>query len=145
MSISTEARAAVDTESNPATIPPISGVVSGMRPAAGDTPELRPAAGDRLLSGPALASVLIWLAALTMLAVDTMRADFSVSLVIAAIQAALIVAFFMRLGWDSKLHLFLVGIGALLVMLLLLVISVDRSEYQPELNHWGSAVGGRPG
>jgi hypothetical protein len=132
-----------EIEAPESTIPPTSGVVSGMRPVARSLPVPAAVSGGPLLSGPALVAVLGWLVALTMLAVDTMNTDFVVPLVIAAIQAALIVAFFMRLGWDSKLHLVLVGIGALLVVWLLLAISTDRSEYQPDLEHWSAGKGGR--
>lgn len=133
-----------ESEAPVSSMPPISGVVSGMRPTAIDAAELSASAVDgHLLSGPALAAVLSWLLALTMLAVDTMKVDFALTLVIVGIQAALIVAFFMRLGWDNKVQLLFVGACASLLMLLLMAIFGDRSEYQPELDRWGATVGGR--
>ena len=56
-----------------------------------------------------------------------------VAMVIATIKAALVVAFFMHLVWDKKLHLILFLTSVLFLILFLSLSTNDRGEYQPDI------------
>jgi hypothetical protein len=109
---------------------------SGFRPLGAAAPAPSVTASG-LPSAGALAATSCWLVALTMLAVDTVKADFRVALAIAAIQAGLVVAFFMRVALRRS-HLALAGFAALLMAIRLLVVAGDRGEYQPALDEWAT-------
>lgn len=59
-----------------------------------------------------------------------------VAMVIATIKATLVVAFFMHLVWDKKLHLILFLTSVLFLILFLSVSTTDRSEYQPAIDNF---------
>lgn len=56
-----------------------------------------------------------------------------VAMVIATIKAALVVAFFMHIVWDKKLHLILFLTSVLFLILFLSLAVTDRGEYQHDL------------
>lgn len=61
-----------------------------------------------------------------------------VAMVIATIKAALVVAFFMHLVWDKKLHLILFLTSVLFLILFLSLSVNDRGEYQPDIDYYQS-------
>ena len=61
------------------------------------------------------------------------------AMVIATVKAGLVVAFFMHLVWDKKLHLILF-LTSVLFLILFLALSVnDRGEYQPDIDRFQAA------
>ena len=89
---------------------------------------------------PMLLGVLAALMLLTILTVSVTNFDLGaqgnlvVAMVIATIKAGLVVAFFMHLVWDKKLHL-LLFLTSVLFLILFLSLSVnDRGEYQHDID-----------
>lgn len=89
---------------------------------------------------PMLLGVLAALMVLTILTVSVTNFDLGaqgnlvVAMVIATIKAGLVVAFFMHLVWDKKLHL-LLFLTSVLFLILFLSLSVnDRGEYQHDID-----------
>lgn len=87
-----------------------------------------------------LVGILGALMVLTVLTVSVTSIDLGaqgnlvVAMVIATIKAALVVAFFMHLVWDKKLHLILF-LTSVLFLILFLALSVnDRGEYQNDID-----------
>ena len=87
-----------------------------------------------------LIGVLAALMVLTILTVSVTNFDLGaqgnlvVAMVIATIKAGLVVAFFMHLVWDKKLHL-LLFLTSVLFLILFLSLSVnDRGEYQHDID-----------
>ena len=87
-----------------------------------------------------LIGVLAALMVLTSLTVSVPNFDLGaqgnlvVAMVIATIKAGLVVAFFMHLVWDKKLHL-LLFLTSVLFLILFLSLSVnDRGEYQHDID-----------
>lgn len=115
-------------------------IISGIRPAP---PELgQNLAVERPGSPWAPVAAVAWLLALTPAAVDAVRASFAVALTIAMLQAALIAGVLMRPAWTRRLHLLLIGVGALFSLLLLTMISFDRSEYRIDLERFETTAFG---
>jgi cytochrome c oxidase subunit 4 len=56
-----------------------------------------------------------------------------IAMVIATIKAGLVVAFFMHLVWDKKLHLILFLTSVLFLILFLSLSVNDRGEYEPDI------------
>lgn len=89
-----------------------------------------------------LVGVLAMLMILTVLTVAVTQVDLGatgnlvVAMVIATIKATLVVAFFMHLVWDKKLHLILFLISVLFLILFLALSLTDRAEYQPDLDQF---------
>jgi len=79
---------------------------------------------------------------LTVLTVAVTRIDLGasgnlvVAMAIATVKATLVVAFFMHLVWDKKLHLILFLISVLFLILFLSLSLTDRAEYQPDLDNF---------
>jgi caa(3)-type oxidase subunit IV len=63
-----------------------------------------------------------------------------VAMVIATIKAGLVVAFFMHLVWDKKLHLILFLTSVLFLILFLSLSVNDRGEYQPDIDKFQSTA-----
>ena len=59
-----------------------------------------------------------------------------VAMVIATIKATLVVAFFMHLVWDKKLHLILFLTSVLAVILFLSMSVTDRGEYEADIEYY---------
>ncbi|MFO7180688.1 MAG: hypothetical protein DIU78_018450, partial [Pseudomonadota bacterium] len=57
-------------------------------------------------------------------------------LVLSTIKFFAVVAFFMHLVWDKKLHLILFLISVLFLILFLALSLTDRAEYQPDLDQF---------
>jgi cytochrome c oxidase subunit 4 len=93
-----------------------------------------------------LVGILAALMVLTILTVSVTSVDLGaqgnlvVAMVIATIKAALVVAFFMHLVWDKKLHLILFLTSVLFLILFLSLSVNDRGEYQPDLDHYQSTA-----
>lgn len=87
-------------------------------------------------------AAITWLLAMTPGAVIATRAGFFVPALIAVMQVALIVVVLMRFAWGKKIHLLVIGIGALFSALLLTMISLDRSEYRSDLEQFDTTVRG---
>ncbi|MFZ5891161.1 MAG: cytochrome C oxidase subunit IV family protein [Myxococcota bacterium] len=89
---------------------------------------------------PMLIGVLAALMALTVLTVSVTSFDLGaqgnlvVAMVIATVKAGLVVAFFMHLVWDKKLHLILFLTSVLFLILFLSLSVNDRGEYQPDID-----------
>ncbi|HWA77223.1 MAG TPA: cytochrome C oxidase subunit IV family protein [Polyangiaceae bacterium] len=89
-----------------------------------------------------LVGILAALMVLTILTVSVTSIDLGaqgnlvVAMVIATIKAALVVAFFMHLVWDKKLHLILFLTSVLFLILFLSLSVNDRGEYQPDLDQY---------
>lgn len=87
-----------------------------------------------------LVGVLAALMALTVLTVSVTSVDLGaqgnlvVAMVIATIKAGLVVAFFMHLVWDKKLHLILFLTSVLFLILFLSLSVNDRGEYQHDID-----------
>jgi len=118
--------------------------VSGMRPAArGDSVRIEATARNGSAWTPV--ATVAWLLAMTPAAVIAVRAGFFFSAAVAVLQVALIVGVLMRFAWGRRIHLLLLGIGALFSALLLAMISFDRSEYRFELERFDTTVRGVEG
>jgi cytochrome c oxidase subunit IV len=93
-----------------------------------------------------LVGILAALMVLTILTVSVTSVDLGaqgnlvVAMVIATIKAALVVAFFMHLVWDKKLHLILFLTSVLFLILFLSLSVNDRGEYQPDLDTYQSTA-----
>jgi cytochrome c oxidase subunit 4 len=91
-----------------------------------------------------LFGILGALMALTVLTVSVTSFDLGaqgnlvVAMVIATVKAALVVAFFMHLVWDKKLHLILFLTSVLFLILFLSLSVNDRGEYQPDIETFES-------
>ena len=89
-----------------------------------------------------LVGVLGALMALTILTVAVTsfdlgaQANLVVAMVIATVKAGLVVAFFMHLVWDKKLHLILFLTSVLFLVLFLSLAVNDRGEYQPDIENF---------
>jgi cytochrome c oxidase subunit 4 len=92
-----------------------------------------------------LVGVLGALMALTVLTVAVTSFDLGaqgnlvVAMIIATVKAALVVAFFMHLVWDKKLHLILFLTSVLFLVLFLSLSVNDRGEYQPDIDAFQKA------
>lgn len=96
-------------------------------------------------SVPLLLGVFAALTILTVLTVGVTAIDlgsqgnFVVAMVIATIKAALVMALFMHMLWDSKFNV-LVFVSSFLFVLLFLSMSLaDRGEYQRSIDSWETA------
>jgi cytochrome c oxidase subunit 4 len=93
-----------------------------------------------------LIGILATLMVLTVLTVSVTSFDLGsqgnlvVAMVIATIKAGLVVAFFMHLVWDKKLHLILFLTSVLFLILFLSLSVNDRGEYQPDIDRFQSAA-----
>jgi hypothetical protein len=115
--------------------------ITGMRPVRrGGYAARDPMEDAGTVWGP-LAAVA-WLLALTPGAVIATKSGFFMPALIAVFQVALIVVVLMRFAWGKKIHLLVLGIGALFSALLLTMISLDRSEYRSELEQFETTVRG---
>lgn len=89
-----------------------------------------------------LVAILAALMVLTFLTVSVTAFDLGsegnlvVAMVIATVKAGLVVAFFMHIVWDKKLHLVLFLVSVLFLILFLSLAVNDRSEYQPDLDYF---------
>lgn len=117
-------------------------VISGMRPARRDSRAVSVRRELAVGSVWAPCAAVAWLLALTPAAVIAVKFDFLVAMGVGVIQAALILAVLMRFAWRRRIHVLLVGVGALFTMLLLAMISFDRSEYRGDLERFDSTVRG---
>ncbi|MGC4093650.1 MAG: cytochrome C oxidase subunit IV family protein [Polyangiaceae bacterium] len=95
---------------------------------------------------PMLIGILAALMVLTIFTVSVTSFDLGaqgnlvVAMVIATVKAALVVAFFMHLVWDKKLHLILFLTSVLFLILFLSLSVNDRGEYQPDIDAYTSAT-----
>jgi len=122
---------------------PDPGIISGMRPVQ---PDSRPGRVSERAGAPwAPFAAVAWLLALTPAAVDAVRASFVVQMLIAMLQAGLIIGVLMRFAWAKRIHLLLIGVGALFGTLLLAMISFDRSEYRVDLERFETTLRGPTG
>ena len=64
------------------------------------------------------------------------QGNFVVAMVIATVKAALVMAYFMHMVWDSKFNVVAFTSSFLFVLLFLAMSVVDRSEYQQDVNVW---------
>jgi cytochrome c oxidase subunit 4 len=93
-----------------------------------------------------LVGILAALMVLTVLTVSVTSVDLGsqgnlvVAMVIATIKAGLVVAFFMHLVWDKKLHLILFLTSVLFLILFLSLSVNDRGEYQPDIDKFQSTA-----
>lgn len=93
-----------------------------------------------------LLGVLGALIVLTVLTVGVTAVDlgsqgnFVVAMIIATIKAALVMAFFMHLVWDSKFNVVAFVSSFLFVLLFLSMSVLDRKEYQPGIDHFENAA-----
>ena len=62
-----------------------------------------------------------------------------VAMIIATVKAGLVVAFFMHLVWDKKLHLILFLTSVLFLILFLSLSVNDRGEYQHDIDAFTSS------
>ena len=115
------------------------GIISGLRPPRRD-PSVSPAPAPALGSAWTPLAAVAWLLALTPAAVDAVRTGFALQLCIAAVQAAIIVGVLMRFAWTRRIHLLLIGVGTLFTVLLLTMISFDRSEYRTDLERFDTTL-----
>jgi len=89
-----------------------------------------------------LIGILAALMALTLLTVAVTSVDLGaqgnlvVAMVIATIKAGLVVAFFMHLVWDKKLHLILFLVSVLFLILFLAASVTDRNEYETDIQQF---------
>jgi cytochrome c oxidase subunit 4 len=89
-----------------------------------------------------LVGILAALMVLTVLTVSVTSFDLGaqgnlvVAMVIATVKAGLVVAFFMHLVWDKKLHLILFLTSVLFLILFLSLSVNDRGEYQPDIDRF---------
>jgi hypothetical protein len=90
--------------------------------------------------GPA--ATVAWLLALTPGAVIAAKAGFFVAMFIAVVQVALIVRVLMRFAWGTRVHLLVVGVGALFSVLLMAMVSLDRSESRVDVERFDTTVRG---
>jgi hypothetical protein len=88
------------------------------------------------------AAAVAWLLALTPGAVIAAKASFVVAAFIAIAQVSLIVIVLMRFAWGTRIHLLVLGIGALFSALLMTMIWIDRSEYRIEVERFDTTVRG---
>lgn len=95
---------------------------------------------------PMLIGILAALMALTILTVSVTSFDLGaqgnlvVAMIIATVKAGLVVAFFMHLVWDKKLHL-LLFLTSVLFLILFLSLSVnDRGEYQHDIDAYTNSA-----
>lgn len=95
---------------------------------------------------PLLVGVLAALMALTIITVAVTNFDLGaqgnlvVAMVIATLKAGLVVAFFMHLVWDKKLHLILFLTSVLFLILFLSLSVNDRGEYQSDIDAFSKSV-----
>ena len=93
-----------------------------------------------------LVGILAALMVLTVLTVSVTSVDLGaqgnlvVAMVIATIKAGLVVAFFMHLVWDKKLHLILFLTSVLFLILFLSLSVNDRGEYQHDIDQFQSTA-----
>jgi cytochrome c oxidase subunit 4 len=93
-----------------------------------------------------LVGVLAALMALTVLTVSVTSFDLGaqgnlvIAMIIATVKAGLVVAFFMHLVWDKKLHLILFLTSVLFLILFLSLSVNDRGEYQPEIDAYTNSI-----
>lgn len=89
-----------------------------------------------------LVGILAVLMVLTIFTVSVTSIDLGaqgnlvVAMIIATIKAALVVAFFMHLVWDKKLHLILFLTSVLFLVLFLSLSVNDRGEYEPDIESY---------
>ena len=89
-----------------------------------------------------LVGILAVLMVLTILTVSVTSVDLGaqgnliVAMIIATVKAALVVAFFMHLVWDKKLHLILFLTSVLFLVLFLSLATNDRGEYEPDIESY---------
>jgi cytochrome c oxidase subunit 4 len=89
-----------------------------------------------------LVGILAALMVLTVLTVSVTSFDLGaqgnliVAMVIATVKAGLVVAFFMHLVWDKKLHLILFLTSVLFLILFLSLSVNDRGEYQHDIDYY---------
>ena len=88
------------------------------------------------------AATVAWLLALTPGAVIAAKASFVAAALIAVVQVALIVLVLMRFAWGTRIHVLVIGIGALFSALLMAMIWLDRSEYRGDIEHFDTTVRG---
>lgn len=92
-----------------------------------------------------LIGILAALMVLTVLTVSVTSIDLGaqgnlvVAMIIATVKAALVVAFFMHLVWDKKLHLILFLTSVLFLILFLSLSVNDRGEYQHDIDAYTKA------
>ena len=92
-----------------------------------------------------LVGILAALMVLTVLTVSVTSVDLGaqgnlvVAMIIATVKAALVVAFFMHLVWDKKLHLILFLTSVLFLILFLSLSVNDRGEYQHDIDAYTKA------
>ena len=97
-----------------------------------------------------LVGILAALMVLTVLTVSVTSIDLGgqgnliVAMAIATLKAGLVVAFFMHLVWDKKLHLILFLTSVLFLILFLSLSVNDRGEYQPDLDLYQSTAVAAP-
>jgi len=95
---------------------------------------------------PMLIGILALLMALTVLTVSVTSFDLGaqgnlvIAMVIATIKAGLVVAFFMHLVWDKKLHLILFLTSVLFLILFLSLSVNDRGEYQRDIDTYTNSL-----
>lgn len=117
------------------------GAISGMRPAPrGGARAVASKARSTSVSGSA--ATVTWLLALTPAAVIGAKAGFFVAAFIAIIQAALIVIVLMRFAWGTRIHLLVLGIGALFGVMLMAMISYDRGQYRIDVERFDTTLRG---
>ena len=89
-----------------------------------------------------LIAILAALMILTLITVAVSSVDLGsqgnlvVAMVIATIKAALVVAFFLHVVWDKKLHLILFLVSVLFLILFLSGSVTDRAEYEPDIQQF---------
>ena len=83
-----------------------------------------------------------WLLALTPAAAIAAKGGFILAVLISVVQAAVIVIALMRFAWGTRIHLLVLGIGALFSTLLLAVVSLDRAENRVEMDRFDTTVRG---
>jgi hypothetical protein len=116
------------------------GAISGIRPPRRDTGGV--GRRERAESVWGSCAAVAWLLALTPGAVIAAKFGFAVALGLAIVQAALIAIVLMRHAWETRIHLLVVGIGALFSLLLVAMISVDRSEYRTDVEQFDTTIRG---
>lgn len=95
---------------------------------------------------PMLVGILALLMALTVLTVSVTSFDLGaqgnlvVAMVIATVKAGLVVAFFMHLIWDKKLHLILFLTSVLFLILFLSLSVNDRGEYERDIESYQTSA-----
>ena len=90
-----------------------------------------------LLIGVLVALILLTILTVGVTAVDLgSQGNFIVAMVIATVKAALVMAYFMHMVWDSKFNVVAFTSSFLFVLLFLALAITDRKEYEENIDSW---------